>query len=169
VVQDGIYPGWQESPISDHLQMKDICIYKPGDLNKNGKEGRTSWDSFSYMLLMGHNVWMHITAVQEANRRFDSGNYPYMMRYTGPDRERFDDLVDRIFSAPTKQESLEIIEHYKKYWMEIIGTRGNKGKKAINAETMADVHLEIEGTGVKIDKPKKQKSVPISLDHLMED
>ena len=169
VVQDGIYPNWQESPISDHLQMKDICIYKPGDLNKNGKEGRTSWDSFSYMLLMGHNVWMHITAVQEANRRFDAGDYPYMMRYSGPGHERFEDLVERIFAAPTKQESLDIIEHYKKYWIEIIGTRGNKGKKAINAETMAEVHLEIEGTGVKIDKPKKQKSIPISLDHLMED
>jgi hypothetical protein len=57
--------------------MKDICIYKPGDLNKVGKEGRTSWDSFSYALLMGHNVWLHIAAVQKANRRYfgeNSGN-----------------------------------------------------------------------------------------------
>jgi hypothetical protein len=169
VVQDGIYSTWQESPISDHLQMKDICIYRPGDLNKNGKEGKTSWDSFSYMLLMGHNVWMHITAVQEANQRFDAGDRPYMMRYTGPGHEKFEDLVEAIFAAPTKDESLAIIEHYKKYWMEIIGTRGNKGKKALNAETMAEVHLEIEGSGTKLDKPKKQKSIPISLDHLVED
>jgi hypothetical protein len=169
VVQDGIYPSWQESPISDHLQMKDICIYKPGDLNKNGKEGKTSWDSFSYMLLMGHNVWMHITAVQEANRRFDAGDRPYMMRYTGPGNEKFEDLVEAIFAAPTKDESLAIIEYYKNYWMEIIGTRGNKGKKALNSETMAEVHLEIEGSGIKLDKLKKQKSIPISLDHLVED
>lgn len=133
VVADGIYPRWQESPISDMLQMKDICIYKPGDLNKVGKEGRTSWDSFSYALLMGHNVWMHITAVQEANRRFDAGDRPYMMQYSGPGHEKFEDLVEAIFAAPTKQESLDIIEHYSRYWMEIIGTRGFKGKKAVSA------------------------------------
>lgn len=133
VVADGIYPRWQESPVSDMLQMKDICIYKPGDLNKVGKEGRTSWDSFSYALLMGHNVWMHITAVQEANRRFDAGDRPYMMQYSGPGHEKFEDLVEAIFAAPTKQESLDIIEHYSRYWMEIIGTRGFKGKKAVSA------------------------------------
>jgi hypothetical protein len=133
VVADGIYPRWEDSPISDMLTMKDICIYKPGDLNKVGKEGKTSWDSFSYALLMGHNVWMHITAVQEANRRFDAGDRPYMMQYSGPGHEKFEDLVEAIFAAPTKQESLDIIEHYSKYWMEIIGTRGFKGKKAVSA------------------------------------
>jgi hypothetical protein len=76
---------WQDSPISDMLKMKDICIYGPGDLNKNGKEGKTSWDSFSYALLMGHNVWMHLTAVQEANRRFDAGEHPAMMQRDGVD------------------------------------------------------------------------------------
>jgi len=133
VVADGIYPRWEDSPISDMLTMKDICIYKPGDLNKVGKEGKTSWDSFSYALLMGQNVWMHITAVQEANRRFDAGDRPYMMQYSGPGHEKFEDLVEAIFAAPTKQESLDIIEHYSKYWMEIIGTRGFKGKKAVSA------------------------------------
>ena len=133
VIADGIYPRWEDSPISDMLKMKDICIYKPGDLNKIGKEGKTSWDSFSYALLMGHNVWMHLTAVQEANRRFDGGEWPYMMQYTGPGHEKFEDLVEAIFAAPTKQESLDIIEHYSKYWMEIIGTRGFKGKKAVSA------------------------------------
>jgi hypothetical protein len=132
VIADGIYPRWEDSPISDMLTMKDICIYKPGDLNKVGKEGKTSWDSFSYALLMGHNVWMHITAVQEANRRFDAGEWPYMMQYTGPGQEKFEDLVEAIFAAPTKQESLDIIDHYSTYWMEIIGTRGFKGKKAIS-------------------------------------
>jgi hypothetical protein len=169
VVQDGIYPTWQDSPISAQLQMKDICIYKPGDLNKNNKEGKTSWDSFSYALLMGHNVWMHITAVQEANRKFDSGSYPYMMRYSAPTHEKFEDIVESIFAAPSKEESLEIIEHYKKYWMEIVGTRGNKGKKALNAETMAEVHIEFEGSGTKVDKAKKQKLNPVSIDHLMEE
>ena len=158
VIADGIYPRWQDSPISDMLTMKDICIYKPGvvkagvtlteenfrdpdmydvlpDVNKNGKWGKTSWDSFSYALLMGHNVYLHLTAVQEANRRFDAGEHPKMMRSSGPGGEYFEDLIDRIFAAPDKQSALDIIEYYSKYWMEIVGTRGFKGKNAFNSNT----------------------------------
>jgi hypothetical protein len=167
-VQDGFWDHFDESPISQHLQMKDICIYKPGDLNKNGKEGRTSWDSFSYALLMGHNVWTHIEAVQRANREYDAGQYPAMMRYSGPGQDRFKDIVDSIFSAPDKQTALDIIEHYNKYWMEIVGTRGNKGKKALNSHTMANEHFEIEGTGVKLDKVKKEKPTIVLNSDLFE-
>ena len=136
VVADGVYPRWQDSPISSMLTMKDICYYKPGDLNKNGKEGKTSWDSFSYALLMGHNVWMHLTAVQEANRRFDAGEHPAMMQYSAPTGEYFEDIVEAIFATSDKQEALDIIEKYDRYWMEIVGTRGFKGKKTKNANTM---------------------------------
>jgi len=131
VVQDGIFPNFTDSPITDMCQMKDICIYKPGDLNKNLKEGRTSWDSFSYALLMGHNVWMHLTAVQEANRRFDGGEYPAMMRgrVTG---ERFEDIVEAVFAAPDRATSEAIIDSYSRYWMEIIGGRGRLGKKVVH-------------------------------------
>jgi hypothetical protein len=183
VVADGIYPNWEDSPISDMLQMKDICIYKPGvakagvvldennfqdpemydvlpDVNKNGKWGKTSWDSFSYALLMGHNVWMHLTAVQEANRRFDAGEHPAMMRYSGPSHELFEDIVESIFAAPDRATADAIIEQYDSYWMEIVGTRGFKGKKAKNARTMANKHVHIEGNLAK-DKPaKKEKTKP---------
>jgi hypothetical protein len=133
VIDDKIYERWNDSPISNMLTMKDICIYKPGDVNKNGKEGKTSWDSFSYALLMGHNVWMHLTAVQEANRRFDAGEHPAMMRRSTGDYAYFEDIVEAIFKAPTKEDSMAIIEHYSTYWMEIIGTRGQSGKKAFNS------------------------------------
>jgi hypothetical protein len=61
---------WQ-SPIGDRLTMGDVCYYAPGMLNKIGKEGKTSWDSFSYGLYMAHNVAVHIDAVQRANRLMD--------------------------------------------------------------------------------------------------
>jgi len=146
VVADGIYPRWEDSPLSNLFTMKDICIYAPGDLNKNGKEGKTSWDSFSYALLMGHNVWMHLTAVQEANRRFDAGEHPAMMRRQGGDYARFEDIVEAIFAAPTRAESEAIIEYYSSYWMEIVGTRGFKGKKAMNARTQFNALFEYEQT-----------------------
>jgi hypothetical protein len=140
VVADGIYPTWQDSPISNMLTMKDICIYRPGDLNKIGKEGSTSWDSFSYALLMGHNVYMHLTAVQEANRRFDAGEHPAMMRFSGTkgrlgDFSYFEDIVEQIFAAPDRSTSEQIIDKYSRYWMDIVGTRGFKGDKTVNART----------------------------------
>lgn len=143
VVADGIYDVWQDSPISNMLTMQDICIYRPGDVNKIGKEGRTSWDSFSYALLMGHNVWMHLTAVQEANRRFDAGEHPAMMRRDGGDYEYFENIVEEIFSAPDKASAMEIIERpayagKTGYWNQIIGTRGFKGKNTTNARTMVN-------------------------------
>ena len=159
VLDDKIFDTWQNSPVSDLLTMKDICYYRPGDVNKNGKEGRTSWDSFSYFLLMSHNVWMHITAVQEANRRFDLGSRPRMMEYDSPGADRFEDIVEAIFAAPTRQESLDIIQSYQKYWMQIIGTRGFAGKKALNSRTQAERHIEIEGT-ITVDRVKKERAQP---------
>jgi hypothetical protein len=167
VVTDGVYPRWEDSPISSMLTMKDICIYKAGtpkpgvvlteenfrdpelydvlpDVNKNGKWGKTSWDSFSYALLMGHNVYLHLTAVQEANRRFDAGEHPAMMRYSAPTHELFEDIVEAIFAAPDRDTAEAIIEKYDRYWMEIVGTRGFKGKKTKNARTQFNVLFDFE-------------------------
>jgi hypothetical protein len=161
VIQDNIYPRWQDSPISSMLTMKDICIYGPNDTNKLGKIGKTSWDSFSYALLMGHNVWMHLTAVQEANQRFDAGEHPAMMRYSGTkgrtgDFSYFEDIVERIFAAPDRATSEQIIESYSRYWMDIIGTRGFKGDKTINANTQFNNLFDM------VDEPEV---IPVKSEH----
>jgi hypothetical protein len=147
VLADGLINHFDESPISQHLTMKDICIYRPGDLNKIGKEGKTSWDSFSYALLMGHNVWMHIEAVQRANREYDNGKWPHMMRFTGTkkkqgDNKFFKDIVDSIFATADRAESEAIIEHYSRYWMDIVGTRGFKGEKVVSARPQYNALFE---------------------------
>ena len=142
VVADGLVNHFDESPISLQLQMKDICYYQPGMLNKIGKEGKTSWDSFSYALLMGHNVWMHLEAVQRANREYDNGSWPAMMWNENGDHARFKDIVDAIFATPDRAEAEAIIEHYDRYWMDIVGTRGFKGKKAKNAHSQFNALFE---------------------------
>jgi hypothetical protein len=142
VVADGLVDHFDESPISLQLQMKDVCYYQPGMLNKIGKEGKTSWDSFSYALLMGHNVWMHLEAVQRANREYDNGSFPAMMWHQNGDHARFKDIVDAIFATPDREEAEAIIEHYDRYWMDIIGTRGFKGKKAKNAHSQFNALFE---------------------------
>ena len=163
VVADGIYPRWEDSPLSDLFKMKDICIYKPGDLNKIGKEGKTSWDSFSYALLMGHNVWMHLTAVQEANRRFDAGEHPAMMRRSTGDYARFEDIVEAIFAAPDRDTAEAIIETYDSYWMEIVGTRGFKGKKTKNARTQFNALFSFEQPEVDTDPEDQLQSEALQL------
>jgi hypothetical protein len=140
--------GFEDSPISQHCSAKDICIYKPGDLNKIGKEGRTSWDSFSYALQMGHNVWMHIESTQRANRMYDAGQYPYMLIDEKFKTVTFRDAVDEIFSQKDKAKSLAAIEKYNRFWMQVIGTRLNVGKKTVNASTQFNKLFDIEYTEI---------------------
>ena len=88
-----------ESEIGRRLTVGDICYYDLGvpktqaelgegvkfnhinpehytvvpKLNKLNKiPNRTSWDSFAYALMMGHNVYCHIVAVQRANQLMDN-------------------------------------------------------------------------------------------------
>jgi truncated hemoglobin YjbI len=93
---------------------------------------------------MGHNVWSHINAVQEANRQYDAGVIPKMLVQEQFDRVLFRDVMEEIFSKSTKEESLEIIEKYTKFWMAIPGTRGAIGKKTVNASTHFNALFDVE-------------------------
>lgn len=135
VLQDKILKHFEDSPITKNLKISDVCTYAPGDLNKIGKEGKTSWDSFSYAIQMAHNIWMHINAVQEANRKYDSGACPKMLVEETFDRIYFRDVVYDVFSQSDKNKALKIIDDYDRYLTSIIGTRGSTGKKEINAKT----------------------------------
>lgn len=152
VLQDKIFDSFLESPISQRLTISDVCYYKPGDINKIGKEGKTSWDSFSYTLQMAHNVWTHIYAVQEANRQYDNGKYPAMLISSSADkkiirmyeRNFFRDIVNDIFATSDRGRAEDLIEHYTKYWTSVIGTRGATGKKTVNSGTMFNVLFDME-------------------------
>lgn len=134
---DNIFNGrtFTNSPVMENVPIKDICIYKPGDLNKIGKEGKTSWDSFSYAIMMGHNVWQHLNSVQEANRQYDAGLCPAMLVDEKFDRVFFKDIVEAIFSTNDRDIAETIIEEYSRFWMAIPGTRGAVGKKTLNNST----------------------------------
>ena len=180
VIQDNIFKLFESSPIIDQVTMKEICIYgagtpKPGvinpdpmnpadwiktpDLNKLGKvSNKTSWDSFSYAVMMGHNVWMHVNAVQEANRQYDAGNMPAMMSVLDANRKSskqyehmfFKDIVNAIFETSDRSRADQLVEEYNKYWMDIIGTRGASGKKTVNASTsFANLFDEVDPNTVQ--------------------
>jgi hypothetical protein len=96
-------------------------------LNKIGKEGKTSWDSFSYFLQMGHNVYQHIESVQRANMLADAAA---LMHQPDPGHWRkvkngvdepsswvprntlyMIELVNRVFSSETPMTELNRAEH----------------------------------------------------------
>ena len=135
LIQDGVFKYVEKSPMLDGVKTNDICVYAPGNLNRMGKENKTSWDSFTYAILMGHNVWMHLNSVQEANRQYDAGLCPSMLVQEKFDRLYFKDVVDAIFSATDRATADAVIENFSKFWMAIPGTRGATGKKTINAST----------------------------------
>ena len=177
VIQDGIFKKFESSPIIDQVLMKEICIYGAGivnpnlpantepdpynplhwtvmpDVNKLGKvSNRTSWDSFTYAIMMGHNVWMHVNAVQEANRRYDAGNIPAMLVQEKFDRLYFKDVVEAIFATSSRGEAEAIVEDYSRFWMSIIGTRGASGKKTVNASThFANLFDEVDPDPVQLE------------------
>jgi hypothetical protein len=154
VLRDKIHKTFDDSPISQNLMIKDVCKYAPGDLNKIGKEGKTSWDSFSYALMMGHNVWHHINAVQEANRAHDSGTYPSMLIMNDGTKVR--DIIEAVFATPNYDEQLAILDHYHKFWMGIAGARGMGGKKAVGTGSTLHLSYDPDELMVNIEKEKKE-------------
>jgi len=171
-IQDGIFKTFEDSPLTDGLLVNDICTYAVGDVNKIGtikvlrggvdldKEGNplldadgnttvrgrdsTSWDSFSYAIQMGHNVWTHVNAVQEANRQYDAGNTPKMLLGSKFDQQSIRDMINEVFEQPTKELSLAKIIEYRAYWMQVPGTRGAIGKKTISAKPKFAELFDIE-------------------------
>jgi hypothetical protein len=152
VIQDNIFKNFESSPVIDQVPIKDICIYAPGALNKLGKEGKTSWDSFSYAIQMGHNVWSHINAVQRANEEYDAGSVPAMLVQEKFDRIYFKDVVDQIFALNDRKAAEDALESYRRYLDTIIGTRGNTGKKMTNSSScFANLFEEVDDTSVVLE------------------
>lgn len=132
-----------ESEFGRRLTMGDICWYAPGMLNKIGKEGKTSWDSFAYALMMGHNVECHIKAVQRAQQLMDIEvaktkdkiNWRHWKKVKASDMsDEYSDWVPRnilyfanfiedLFNTATKEEAFEMIKDATPFLKSLEGAR----------------------------------------------
>jgi hypothetical protein len=145
VLADGVHSMFTDSPVTDILTLKDICYRGQGFLGQHGKETKTSWDTLSYTLVQSHNVWMHMNAVQEANRQYEQGVVPKMLVHKFEGSQFFGELVDEIFSKKTKQESIDLIDYHSSYWKQFqSGSQGISGKKTVNSMTMFNALFEEE-------------------------
>ena len=59
---------------------------------------------------MAHNVWMHITAVQEAHKAYDTGLNPKMLVEEKFDRVAFKDVVNAVFAQAVEMKQMSVIE-----------------------------------------------------------
>jgi len=130
-----LYENWMPSPLSEMMTVKDICTYSPTCKNKVGEISKTSWDSFSYMLLMNHSCYQHLRSVQEGNRVFDEGIYPWQLADNRFTETLVKDVIAEIFALDSYDAQINMINQYEKLWMRVTGTRGYVGKKTVNSST----------------------------------
>lgn len=115
-----------QGPIMERCTVGDLCVMGPGDLNKHGKEGKTSWDTTTYAIVMAHNVYNHIQAVQEINRLADIEYATKIIPYEDWDKKKskaplsdfvpnhilfFNSFVQELFSRDGPG-AYELIENY---------------------------------------------------------
>lgn len=134
-VNDGKLPDFVDSPITKGLKISDICVYGPGDLNKIGKEGKTSWDSFAYAIMMANNVYKHCEATIVANEEYNKGIVPAMLVHELHHQTFFRDAIDEIMANAATSKAYDLINKHERLWRQIIGQRGYTGKKTINSTT----------------------------------
>ncbi len=132
-----------QGPIMERLTTGDMCVMGPGDLNKHGKEGKTSWDTTTYALVMAHNVYNHIHAVQETNRLADIDyatrkGVDYTDWFIQRDRKKmsnmsdfipnsiiwFNDYVERLFD-PANKDPYTMLEGVNTLFLDYVSF-GNK-------------------------------------------
>ena len=129
VLADGIHKVFTDSPVTNLMTMKDLCYRGQGFIGQHGKETKTSWDTLSYTLLQSHNVFTHMSAVQEANRKYETGIMPKMVMNQF-DEEHFGEIVDKIFAQKDRKKSLDMIDSHSSFWMQMkSGSQGSVVKK----------------------------------------
>jgi hypothetical protein len=145
IIAEGLHDVFTDSPVTDLMMLKDLCYRGVGFINNQGKETKTSWDTLSYTLIQAHNVYQHITAVQEANRQYEQGVVPKMIMNENFERIRFGELIDEIFSLKDRQKSIELIDKYDRFWMQMLsGSQGISGKRTMNSMTKFEELFSIE-------------------------
>jgi hypothetical protein len=124
----------------DHLNKEHYTVVPR--LNKLDKiPNRTSWDSFAYALMMGHNVYSHIAAVQRANHLMDmecarelpdwrhwrklnakESNMDEYSVWVPRNILYFNRFVAELFETKSKQEAFDMIEQADSFLCDLAGS-----------------------------------------------
>jgi len=119
---------------------------------------KTSWDSFSYALMMGHNVECHIKAVQRAQQLMDIETTRFKPNWKlagleGKKEKEFSDwvpnrilyfatFIEELFNTTDKKEAFNMIEQALPFLRSLEGARLQGGPPP----TLFNAHFEVEDT-----------------------
>lgn len=162
-----------ESEIGRRMVMGDVCYYAPGMVNKIGKEGKTSWDSFSYALMMSHNIYCHIVAVQRANQLMDieTARYkPDWRQWTKMNSKvaynhelsdwvpmsvlYFDRFVRELFETKSLDEAIKMIDDATLFLKSIEGARMRGGPAENQFNNLFDIESPASADDVDLENPE---------------
>ena len=141
--------------ISQRITVGDICCDdtpRTDWVNEDGKKikgKKSSWDTFSYTLMMNHNVEMMLKTLQEANRIYKvpaSGNEGTGIKgidsWIPKDLITFrDKILPEVFAAKTKKAAFAIIDSYKN---ELGGLGGQDAGKGLLMSAGDDDNIEMK-------------------------
>jgi hypothetical protein len=150
-------------------------------LNKLGKiPNKTSWDSFSYALYMGHNVYCHITAVQHANHLADIEHARFKRTWrdweklNGKDSSKdepspyvprnilyFEQFVAELFETKTKAEAFALIEEAKTFITSLDGARLQGGPARNKFHSLFEVEEVTNSDEIDVADPNDAKLVAL--------
>jgi hypothetical protein len=122
----------------DHLDPEHYKVVpKKNKLDKI--PNKTSWDSFAYALMMGHNVECHIVAVQRAQQLMDieCAKHKLSWRLAGIEGKKekeysdwvprrilyFASFIEDLFNTKTKTEAFQMIEDGLSFLRSLEGAR----------------------------------------------
>jgi hypothetical protein len=146
-------------PTADtYLKTSDICV-RGIDF-----ESKTSWDSLSYVLIMAHNVYQHITAVQEANRLSDARDFSKVPSNV----IEFVDLTNEVFQS---EKPMDVINQHKRLLDELSVA---KFSGAPRRNMMEDFHESglvdyMPGPGRKLEKEPQKELTASTFGNLFEE
>jgi hypothetical protein len=192
-----------ESSIGRRLTMADIAYYDLGErktdaelsgakfdhlnpdhyhvvprLNKLGKiPNRTSWDSFAYALMMGHNVECHIVAVQRAQQLMDIEiakskdklTWKQWKKVKGQDMSDeysdwvprnilyFNSFVEDLFNTATKEDAFAMIEQAGPFLRSLEGARLQGGPAQNKFNNLFEIEEVTKAEEIDLANPDDDK------------
>jgi hypothetical protein len=192
-----------ESSIGRRLTMADIAYYDLGErktdaelsgakfdhlnpdhyhvvprLNKLGKiPNRTSWDSFAYALMMGHNVECHIVAVQRAQQLMDIEiakskdklTWKQWKKVKGQDMSDeysdwvprnilyFSSFVEDLFNTATKEDAFAMIEQAGPFLRSLEGARLQGGPAQNKFNNLFEIEEVTKAEEIDLANPDDDK------------
>jgi hypothetical protein len=192
-----------ESSIGRRLTMADIAYYDLGErktdaelsgakfdhlnpdhyhvvprLNKLGKiPNRTSWDSFAYALMMGHNVECHIVAVQRAQQLMDIEiakskdklTWKQWKKVKGQDMSDeysdwvprnilyFSSFVEDLFNTSTKEDAFAMIEQAGPFLRSLEGARLQGGPAQNKFNNLFEIEEVTKAEEIDLANPDDDK------------